>query len=154
MKTLYISLALLSALRFQSCTTDSTNEQSDIQFNSEMAEYESAFSKEQIAAAAIAALMQHPVSIVKSELGDDGIYYTSYTSPSSGELYENRVIMNDKTIMWATKTGRWRDHELDEQISYKVKDSTLTIKQLHSDGSRISTSFSIDEFNLTYGFED
>jgi hypothetical protein len=97
----------------------------------------------QICKAAIAALMGRTPDIVSVTQETGGVLYLAYIRPSDRSTWRNRCKVNGTTVMWATEPGRWRDHPLDEKVTFRTAGSNIVIKQLFSDGSASEKTFPI-----------
>lgn len=111
------------------------------------------FSEQGICAASIATMMGRPLSILRVDNTTDGnihgpIHFLHYTRPNDGSkwFYKCKLIKNK--IIWASdnsdSSGRWRTHELDEVITFKVDNKTdLTINEDFGDGSSREKTFNL-----------
>lgn len=117
------------------------------------------FSEQGICAATIATMMGRPLSILKVDnTADDDIHgpihFLHYTRPNDGSkwFYKCKLIKNK--IIWASNnsdsSGRWRTHELDEVITFKVDNKIdLTINEDFGDGSSREKTFNLfDDLTL------
>jgi len=92
----------------------------------------------EIAKYAIATLMfQHPENLTVKNEGE--IYIVSYFKDS--QQYNCKIKFNQDQIIWGVADGRWREHPMDEKLSYKEVGNELQIIQHFTDGSN-----SIKEF--------
>ncbi|UIN23501.1 hypothetical protein [Herbaspirillum frisingense] len=96
----------------------------------------------QICKAAISTIMGQSPSIIKIDKEDSGIIFVSYIRPSDKSMWEYRCRIDGTRVIWASKTGRWRDHALDEVITYSGTQNSVTIAQKFTDGSSTSKIFS------------
>jgi len=96
------------------------------------------YTYDEIAKYAIATLMfqHHDNLTVKNE---GGIYIVSYFKDS--QQYHCKIKFNQDQIIWGVADGRWREHPMDEKLSYKEVGNKLQITQHFTDGSN-----SIKEF--------
>lgn len=97
----------------------------------------------QICRATIAALMGRDPQIIKVDSDSGGITSLSYRRASDGSYWSHRCKVMGQTVIWATKEGRWRDHPLDEKVSFEQKGENLIIRQRHFDGSTNENLFPI-----------
>lgn len=93
--------------------------------------------------ATMSAIFGHDISIIKTTGIKDGIASSSYVRPSDGTVWSNRCKIEGNRIIWASDTGRWRTHPMDEVITYSKAGRTLTITQKFDDGSSIVKEFDI-----------
>ncbi|MGB5855446.1 MAG: hypothetical protein WBH20_09345 [Oceanisphaera sp.] len=117
------------------------------------------FSEQGICAASIATMMGRPLSILRVDNTADGnidgpIHFLHYVRPNDGSkwFYKCKII-KDK-IIWGSNNsdsgGRWRTHELDDVITFKVENEVdLTINEHFSDGSSREKTFNLfDDIKL------
>lgn len=95
----------------------------------------------QICKVAIAAVMGQSPSIIKIDKEESGVIFISYIRPSDKKMWEYRCRIDGKRVIWASKTGRWRDHALDEIITYSGTQDSVTIAQKFPDGSNTTKIF-------------
>ncbi|MGI4719421.1 MAG: hypothetical protein ACRYF6_13700 [Janthinobacterium lividum] len=100
-----------------------------------------AFSQAQICRATIGTVMGRDPKIVKIDKVDADDIYTSYRRKDDGTQWSNRCRVDVTRVYWATPTGRWRVHPLDEVITYSVTPTTLTIHRKFNDGSSLAKSY-------------
>lgn len=103
------------------------------------------FSKEQICKATISKVMGRSPSIMSIERVDGGIIYLSYKRPDDGKKWTYRCKINGSYSIWASETGRWRDHPADSKISFSINGSILSLFEKYTDGSSTNKSFSLQE---------
>jgi hypothetical protein len=106
------------------------------------------FDQQQICRAAIGAVMGRDPKIIKVTKIDSGIIHMSYSRPDDGTIWEQRCRIEDQKVIWATKSGRWREHPLDEVITHAVTRTSVTISQKFTDGSTLTKSYSRAELGL------
>lgn len=99
------------------------------------------FSPQQICKAAIATIMGRDPKIIRVNKVDADVIYVSYTRADDGTLWSQRCRIDGAKVIWATSTGRWREHPLDEVITFASTPKTLTVSQKFSDGSSSAKSF-------------
>jgi hypothetical protein len=99
------------------------------------------FDQQQICRAAIGALMGRDPKIIKVSKIDSGIIYLIYSRPDDGTIWEQRCRIEGQKLVWATKSGRWREHPLDEVITYAATGTSVTINQKFTDGSTVTKSY-------------
>ncbi|OLO05241.1 hypothetical protein [Salinicola socius] len=99
------------------------------------------FTQADLCRAMVSATMGRDVSIIHVDRQSGGITHLSYNRPSDNSHWAMRCRLDGNRIIWATDTGRWRTHKLDEVITYEVSGDRLTITQDWGDGSA-----SVDEF--------
>jgi hypothetical protein len=93
------------------------------------------FSQSQVCRATIAAIMGRDPRIIKVTKEEAGVVYVSYVRPGDGTVWNQRCRFEGARVIWATETGRWRDHPLNEVISYSSTSTAVTIQQKFGDGS-------------------
>ena len=93
------------------------------------------FDQAKICRATIAALMGRNPKIIKVDKEDAGIVHVSYIRPDDGTLWEQRCRLEGARVLWATRSGRWRDDPRDETVTYSVNGQTLSITTKYTDGS-------------------
>ncbi len=93
------------------------------------------FSKEQISKAGIATVMSKDPGIIKIDKVSKDIVYLSYLRPSDGKHWAYRCKVEGNRIIWASDTGRWRDHKEDSVLTYTIDGDKITIVDRFSDGS-------------------
>ncbi len=99
------------------------------------------FNTQQICRATIGTIMGRDPKIIKVNKVDADVIYLSYTRADDGSVWSQRCRIEGSKVIWATTTGRWREHPLDEVITYAVTPTALTINQKFSDGSTSAKSF-------------
>lgn len=93
------------------------------------------FTDEQICASAISALMDRPVHLIKTAKDSGVVVYASYHLWEKKKTYYYECLIEKESIRWRTAGERWRDHPLDEKITYSIKNDKVSIKMTYSDGS-------------------
>lgn len=99
------------------------------------------FDQQQICRATIGAVMGRDPKIIKVSKVETGIVHLHYSRPDDGSIWEHRCRLEGQKVIWATKTGRWREHPMDEVITYAVSKTSVTIKQKFVDGSTSTKSY-------------
>lgn len=99
------------------------------------------FSHNQICRATIGAVMGRDPKTIKIAKVVVGDIYTSYLRNDDGTVWSNRCRVDITRVYWATATGRWRVHPLDEVITYSITPTTLTIHQKFGDDSSSVKSY-------------
>ncbi|WP_156425850.1 hypothetical protein [Herbaspirillum rubrisubalbicans] len=105
------------------------------------AENAQSIGRAKICKVAIAAVMGQSPSIIKIDKEESGVIFISYVRPSDKTMWEYRCRIDGARVIWASKTGRWRDHALDEVITYSGTQNSVTIAQKFTDGSSTSKIF-------------
>lgn len=102
----------------------------------------------EICRAAIATLMGRSPSIIKVDGVEAQIIYTTYVRPDDGSVWSNRCQIRGSQVAWGTKTGRWRDHQMDEKVYFaqSVDRQNLTITVAYADGSKSEKTFRLNDF--------
>lgn len=102
---------------------------------------DSTFTEAQICKAGIGTLMGRDPKIIKVTKQDKGIVYLYYVRRDDGTKWSYRCKIEGSKVIWASDTGRWRTHPLDERISYRTNGKSLEIIQNYSDGSSTKENF-------------
>lgn len=101
--------------------------------------------KHQICKAAIAAIMGRDPRTMNTAVQSDDVISVSYTRPVDKSFWAYRCKLTGTKVIWATDSGRWRTHELDEDITFVVDESGgVRIKQIFTDGSKDEDYYSAD----------
>ena len=106
------------------------------------------FTQQQICRAAIGALMGRDPNIIKVSKVESGIVHVRYSRPDDGTVWEQRCRIEGQKIVWATESGRWREHPMDEVITYAVAGTSVTIGQRYTDGSTVTKSYKAAELRV------
>ena len=106
------------------------------------------FRKEDIARYTISTIMgQSSRSILSEKEGD--YFVLTYIRSSDEEIFIYRVKFDGNKIIWSGfidgKWGRWRDSDLDDEITYEEIGDKLVITLLFSDGSSNVQEFKIGD---------
>jgi len=102
------------------------------------------FSVLQVCKAGIGLLMgRDPAAMEGRESA--GMATFSYVRKDDGTKWSYRCRLDGDRIVWASDTGRWRTHPLDEVIRYMVDDGKLVVTETFSDGSSRSKTFAASE---------
>lgn len=144
-------LLLFAFVVYDKMNKDVKND-SNLSFASTLAKDEELSKK--IAKAAIAAIMQKKPSIV-SYVGSvkEGVYKFSYVRSSDKTKWSYICKFDGDRIIWAAagtpdspnEIGRWRNHPLDEIVTYKIESKYVIIKEQYSDGSSNSTRYLLSD---------
>lgn len=97
--------------------------------------------EKQISKFVVSSLYHKKPSIVKVTLEGD-IYHASYIN-SEGDRKSTKIQFIGNIIRWGNSDGRWREHPLDEELSYEIEGKKVLVKIRYSDGSE-----STDEYQL------
>jgi hypothetical protein len=106
------------------------------------------FRKEDIARYTISTIMgQSSRSILSEKAGE--YFVLTYIRSSDEEIFTYRVKFDENKIIWSGfidgKWGRWRDSDLDDEITYEEIGDKLVITLLFSDGSSNVQEFKIGD---------
>ena len=106
------------------------------------------FRKEDIARYTISTNMgQSSRSILADKEGE--YFVLTYIRSSDEEIFTYRVKFDENKIIWSGfidgKWGRWRDSDLDDEITYEEIGDKLVITLLFSDGSSNVQEFKIGD---------
>ena len=89
-----------------------------------------------ICRAGISALYYKPLEIVKTINRKEETVYISHVRPSDSKTWHYKCKITGNRILWGTKDGRWRTHQLDEAVYYtydsKTKKVTIEVKYPNS----------------------
>ena len=102
---------------------------------------DSTFTEAQLCQAGIGTLMGRDPKIIKVTKQHKGIVSLYYIRRDDGTKWSYRCKIEGSNVVWASDTGRWRTHPLDERISYRTNGKSLEIIQNYSDGSSTKKSF-------------
>lgn len=103
-------------------------------------DFESNFTKAEIAKFTIASIMnKKPETLKVEERG--GIMYVASKNPENGKTTEYKIRINGNRINWGNVPGRWRTTKKDEKISFEENGDNIIIVQTFEDGSRITKAF-------------
>lgn len=91
--------------------------------------------------AGISILMGRDPSIMKIDRTDGAVVYLSYIRPDDRSLWSYRCKIEGNRIIWASSTGRWRTHPLDEVITFSVSGDRLHLDEAYSDQSTTKATF-------------
>lgn len=95
--------------------------------------------EKEIAQFAVCALYHKDPSEV-SVKKQDHIYLGGY-SDNEGKTLATKIKIGNKNIEWGNSDGRWRNHPLDESLTYSIANGIVNIKVRYSDGSVSSEEF-------------
>ena len=107
------------------------------------AQVNAALSKAQICKAMISAVMGREPKIINIDAESEGVIRLSYRRPSDGSHWSNRCKVTGQSVTWALREGRWRDHPLDEKITFERSGEMLIIRQRHADNSTSTNTYPI-----------
>ena len=96
--------------------------------------------------AAIAAIMSRDPAIIKVEGQAGGTFHLSYVrNDNTRWAYRCKVVGTQ--VIWATETGRWRDHPQDERVFYEAIAGGTGVKiiQRWGDGSKAERTYSREQ---------
>jgi len=99
----------------------------------------------EICIAAISALFSQPVEKISAEVKLNK-YILSYVRDDDKTFWDYKCRIEKDVVLWGSPDGRWRTHELDETVKFKVIDDNLFIDIIYSDGSSQEYSFSNSRF--------
>ena len=112
-----------------------------------LADERSEFSAQKICKAAIAQIMGKNPKIISTSLRNNDIVQLSYMRENDGTKWVYRCKIIDNIIIWATETGRWRDHPMDSKLTYKISDHMLQIEENYGDRTSTKSEFTFSELN-------
>jgi len=100
--------------------------------------------KNKIAKAVISSIMGvEPKDINAMPMLDMGYILVEY--PIEGKYVGYKVKFEKGKIVWGVLNGRWRDHERDSVISYRIIQDELLISEKFNDGSLINNTFTLKD---------
>ncbi|MFN3880102.1 MAG: hypothetical protein ACK4L8_01550 [Nitrincola lacisaponensis] len=101
--------------------------------------------KSHICKAGIATVMGRDPSIMRIDNDLDGVLYLSYVRDDDSSFWGYKCKVEGSLIIWASDTGRWRDHPADSRLSYRIEAETIHVEEGHSNGSTTKKSFTLDQ---------
>lgn len=109
------------------------------------------FTAAQVCKATIAGMFGRNIGSIKTvKTGTNGVYTISYRRPSDNQRFSYDCKLSDDNVIWR-ETGqsseRWHGvGNVEFNVVYAVKDSTLMITELHADSDDVMYKFSIKDF--------
>ena len=103
--------------------------------------------QDQVCRATVSALFGRDVDTIKIVDRANGIVTTRYRRPDDGKLWTVRCRVRGNQVIWASETGRWRDHPLDEKFTFLRDDRKIVIRQTFSDNSSITETYAISDLD-------
>jgi len=91
--------------------------------------------------ATIATIVNQHLEEVVFDSERDGSIIVAYTRKGDSKLGRSKCKISGSSVMWGSEPGRWREHPLDEKVSFRVEGSTLVIQQRFSDGPGVARRF-------------
>lgn len=91
--------------------------------------------------ASVAAILGLPLDAVVLDTEKDGVITVAHTRKGDGRLVRNKCRIAGSSVTWGSEPGRWRDHQLDEKVSFRTEGATLVIQQRFPDGSTLDKRF-------------
>lgn len=109
------------------------------------------FTAIQVCKAAIAGMFGEDVSIMKAaKTGTKGVYTISYRRPSDNQKFSLDCKLSDDNVIWresGQSSDRWNGvGNVEYNVVYAVKNSTLTITELHAGLDDVTYKFSMKDF--------
>ena len=98
-----------------------------------------------ICKAGVATVMGRDPSIMRIDTEVGGVLYLSYVRVDDGSLWSYKCKVDGSLIIWASDTGRWRDHPADPRLSYRIQADTIHVEEKYSDGSATKKSFKLKQ---------
>jgi hypothetical protein len=105
------------------------------------------FGLAEICRATISVVMGRDVRTIKSDQVLPDVVAVHYVRPDDKTRWDYRCKITGQRVLWASSTGRWRDHPMDEVLTYSASSTTLTIDQRFTDGSGSAKSFTTKDLN-------
>lgn len=97
--------------------------------------------KEHICKAGIAKIMGRDPKTMQILKNEAGVIHLQYVRKNDGSLWAYRCRVEGSQIVWASDSGRWRDHPLDEKITYAVAGDVVTVKETFTNGDSTQGRF-------------
>ncbi|EOX3209676.1 hypothetical protein ACPFR7_000145 [Escherichia coli] len=109
------------------------------------------FTAIQVCKAAIAGMFGRDISSMKAaKTGTKGVYTISYRRPSDNQKFSFDCKLSDDNVIWresGQSTDRWNGvGNVEYNVVYAVKNSTLTITELHAGLDDVTYKFSMKDF--------
>ncbi len=109
------------------------------------------FTAIQVCKAAIAGMFGRDISSMKAaKAGTKGVYTISYRRPSDNQKFSFDCKLSDDNVIWresGQSSDRWNGvGNVEYNVVYAVKNSTLTITELHAGLDDVTYKFSMKDF--------
>lgn len=109
------------------------------------------FTAIQVCKAAIAGMFGRDISSMKAaKTGTKGVYTISYRRPSDNQKFSFDCKLSDDNVIWresGQSSDRWNGvGNVEYNVVYAVKNSTLTITELHAGLDDVTYKFSMKDF--------
>ncbi|EOX9506743.1 hypothetical protein [Citrobacter amalonaticus] len=109
------------------------------------------FTAAQVCKATIAGMFGRDIASIKTaKTGTNGVYTVSYRRLADNQRFSYDCKLSDDNVIWresGQSSERWNGvGNVEFNVVYVVKDSTLTITELHADSDDVTYKFSIKHF--------
>lgn len=109
------------------------------------------FTTAQVCKATIAGMFGHAVGSIKAaKAGTNGVFTISYRRPSDGQSFSFDCKLSDDNVIWresGKSSNRWNGTgNVEFNVVFTVKDTTLAITELHADSDDVTYKFSKKDF--------
>ncbi|HBT3580432.1 TPA: hypothetical protein MM433_002112 [Klebsiella pneumoniae] len=89
-------------------------------------------------------------SIKTAKAGTKGVFTILYRRPSDGQNFSFDCKLSDDNVIWresGKSSNRWNGTgNVEFNVVFTIKDSTLTITELHADSDDVTYKFSKKDF--------
>jgi hypothetical protein len=109
------------------------------------------FTSAQVCKATIAGMFGRKVGSIKTaKTGEAGVFTLSYRRPSDGQHFSFDCKLSGDNVIWresGQSSQRWNGSgNVEFNVVFTVKDTVLTITELHADSDDITYKFTIKDF--------
>ena len=109
------------------------------------------FTVAQVCKATIAGMFGHDIGSIKTaKAGTKGVFTILYRRPSDGQNFSFNCKLSDDNVIWkesGKSSNRWNGTgNVEFNVVFTIKDSTLTITELHADSDDVTYKFSKKDF--------
>ena len=85
--------------------------------------------KSHICKAGVATVMGRDPSIMRIDTEVGGVLYLSYVRADDGSLWSYKCTVDGNLIIWASDTGRWRNHPADPRLSSESRQKPFMLRR-------------------------
>lgn len=109
------------------------------------------FTTAQVCRATFAGMFGHDIGSIKAaKAGTKGVFTISYRRPSDGQNFSFDCKLSDDNVIWresGKSSNRWNGTgNVEFNVVFTVKDTTLAITELHADSDDVTYKFSKKDF--------
>lgn len=109
------------------------------------------FTTAQVCRATFAGMFGHDISSIKAaKARTKGVFTISYPRPSDGQIFSFDCKLSDNNVIWresGKSSNRWNGTgNVEFNVVFTVKDTTLAITELHADSDDVTYKFSKKDF--------